>query len=320
MSLERRTTFADNGDGWRLALHRYADPETLDRSRVPLVMVPGFCMNSFILGYHPTGDSIAGYLARRGHEVWCADLRHQGASKRVGPSAAATLSEIGVRDLGAALDAIAARSEVDASGFDLVGCSLGMTYVLIRATWGADARVRRIVNLGGPMRWTAVHPFVRMMTGLPVPWGRVGIRGTRRIAQTVLPRAAQIPGFLHIYMHPAHCDLSDPATLVQVVEDPIPSVTAEIARWVKRGDLVAAGRVLTKDVERLTQPLLTVVANADGIVPEATVCSAHNAMRGAERTVLVAGDHRTPMAHADLFISQHAERLVFEPLAEWLAG
>ncbi len=318
--IERRTTFTDNGAGWRLALHRFADPDVLDRSRRPVVMVPGFCMNSFILGYHPAGDSIAGYLARRGHEVWCTDLRYQGASRRTGPVTQTRLVDVGVTDLGAALDAIAERSEVDASGFDLVGCSLGATYVLIRATWGEDDRIQRIVNLGGPLRWTSVHPVVRGIIGLPVPWRRFSVKGTRRIAQTLLPLAARVPGFLHIYMHPAHCDLSDAATLVQVVDDPIPGVNAEIARWVRAGDLVSDGRVLTRDVERLTVPLLTLVANADGIVPEATVCSVHNAMRGAPRRLVVVGDTRVPMAHADLFISEHAQRLVFEPLADWLAA
>ncbi len=317
--LERRTTFVDNGDGWRLALHRFADPDTLDPTRAPVVMVPGYAMNSFILGYHPTGESIAGYLAAHGFEVWCSDLRGQGASKRLGPERAFALADIGMTDLGAALDGIAAQSQVDASGFDVIGCSLGATYMFIRAAWSKDARIQRMVNLGGPLRWTAVHPVVRAITGMPLPWSRMTMRGTRRVAQRLLPVAAKIPGFLHIYMHPAHCDISDAATLVQVVDDPIPSLNAEIAQWVKRGDLVWDNRVLTRDVGALRQPLLTIVANADGVVPESSVCSGHNAMAGAPRTILHAGDARTPMAHADLFISDHAERLVFEPLAAWLS-
>ncbi len=317
--IERRTTFFDNGVGWRLALHRFADPRALDPRRNPVVMVPGFCMNSFILGHHPTGTSMAAHLASRGHEVWCTDLRGQGASSRLGRDDRVALADIALVDLGAALDAIAERSASDATGFDLIGCSLGATYVFMRAAWGPDPRIRRIINLGGPMRWTSVHPVVRTVAGLPLPWDRFAIRGTRRAARALLPLAARVPGFLHIYLHPAHCDLSDPDTLLQVVDDPIPSLNAEIARWIRRGDLVWDGRVLSHDVAELRQPLLTVVANADGICPEATVCSAHNAMRGAPRDVLVAGDHRTPMAHADLFISEHAERFVFEPLAAWLA-
>jgi predicted alpha/beta hydrolase len=280
--------------------------------------VPGFAMNSFILGYHPNDESIAGYLARRGFEVWCVDLRGQGVARPTGRRKAFGITDIGVVDLGAALDGIAARTESARRGFDLVGCSLGATYVFMRATWGEDDRIRRIINLGGPLRWTAVHGFVRTVAGLPLPWGALAMRGTRHLARTVLPVAARVPGFLHIYLHPAHCDLSDPATLTQVVDDPIPSVNATIARWIRAGDLVLDGRSLTADVSHLRQPLLTVVANADGIVPEATVCSAHNAMRDAPRRVVYAGNHRVPMAHADLFISNHAREQVFDPMLEWL--
>ncbi|MCA9545545.1 MAG: hypothetical protein KC613_14170, partial [Myxococcales bacterium] len=125
---------------------------------------------------------------------------------------------------------------------------------------------------------------------------------------------------LHVYLHPAICDLSEPGQLTQTVDDPSPTVNVQIARWVAQGDLKHGQRNLTRDVARLTHPLLTVVANADGVVPEDTVCSAHNAMvRSPDRKVIHVGSASEPMAHADLFISDPAPAQVFAPIADWLA-
>ncbi len=319
MSLERTTRFVHNGAGWQLALHRFADPAALRPDSRPIVMVPGFAMNSFILGYHPRGESIAGYLAARGHEVWCLDLRGQGHAHRARGSRGFGMADVAMTDLPAAIAEVRRLSAVTAEQVDVIGCSLGATYMFMHAAWTPGHPVARMVNLGGPLRWTAAHPLLRTLSAAPPLWSMLPLRNMRGVARHLLPLAARVPGLLHMYLHPAICDLSEPATLVQTVDDPIPTINREIARWVRGGDLLHAGRNLTTDVAALDLPLLTVVANADGIVPEATVCSAHNVMRGARRTLLIAGSERRPMAHADLFISDCAESQVFRPLADWLA-
>lgn len=48
----------------------------------PVLIVPGYGMNSYIFGYHPRGDSMVKCLAARGLEVWTVDLRGQGRSIR----------------------------------------------------------------------------------------------------------------------------------------------------------------------------------------------------------------------------------------------
>ncbi len=320
MSVERTTRFVDNGVGWQLALHRYVDPARLRPDTRPVVMVPGFAMNSFILGYHPRGTGIAGFLAEQGHEVWAVDLRGQGMAQRSSGPRGFGMADVALVDLPAAIDAICHLTTARGDAVDLIGCSLGATYMFMYAAWLPGNRAARLVNLGGPLRWTAVHPLLRTLSAAPPLWSLMRMKGTRGVARHLLPLAARVPGLLHIYLHPAICDLSEPATLVQTVDDPVPAINREIARWVRAGDLLHRGRNLTDDVARLEMPLLTLVANADGIVPEATVCSAHNVMRRADRALIFAGDERRPMAHADLFISDPAEQQVFRPLAAWLAA
>lgn len=318
--IERRTHYVDNGDGWRLALHRRWVPDRLDPARRPVVMVPGFAMNAFILGYHPNGPGIAEYLALAGFEVWCVELRAQGdsvrssrASRRFG------LEDLGTVDLAAAIEGVRRHSAVRDDRVDVIGCSLGATYMFIQAAWWPTHRIARMINLGGPLRWTAVHPVVKTLAAAPRLWSALPIKGTRRIARRVLPVVERVPQLLSIYLSPAICDLSQPDALVQTVDDPVPAINRQIAQWIRRGDLIIDGRNLTTDVGRLALPLLTVVATGDGIVPEATAASGHDAMRHPERSLIYAGDEQRPMAHADLFISELAEQQVFAPIARWLA-
>lgn len=317
--VELRTHFVDNGDGWRLALHRRHAPDRLDPRRRPVVMVPGFAMNAFILGFHPRGPGIAEYLALAGFEVWCVELRAQGQSVRSSRARRRFgIEDLGTVDLAAAIEGVRRHSAVQADRVDVIGCSLGATYMFIQAAWWPTHRIARMINLGGPLRWTAVHPVLKGLAAAPPLWSAVRIRGTRRIARGVLPVAARVPRLLSMYMTPAICDLSRPDALVQTVDDPVPAINRQIARWIRRGDLVIDGRNLTDDVARLELPLLTVVATGDGIVPEATAASAHDAMAHDARTLLYAGDEQRPMAHADLFISDLAEAQVFEPVVRWL--
>lgn len=317
--MQRRTWFVENGAGWRLALHRHIVPDRLVTGGRPLVIVPGFAMNSFIFSYHPRGPSLVEYLARRGHEVWTIDLRAQGACQRQGGHRWFGLADLGLTDLSVALEAVLRHSTLGADAVDAIGCSLGGTFVFMQAAWRPDAPIARLVNIGGPLRWERVHRLVRAAAAAPGVYAFVPLRGTRAIARRLLPIAARIPGALHLYLHPAICDLTDTDTLCRTVEDPAPRVNVEIARWIRRRDLFIDGRNLTADLARVDRPLLTIVANADGIVPPETVRSGHEAIGSSRRDLIVAGDAARPMAHADLFISDHAERAVFAPLADWLA-
>ena len=316
--LERTLTHIDNGVGWRLALHRVVDPSRCRPDSRPVVLVPGFAMNTFILRHRPGGPSLAQYLAEAGREVWCVELRGQGDSERVDGRRDFTLVDLGLDDLQTVIEAVRERSAVDGRRVDAVGCSLGATFLFIQAAWNRAHRMAKLVNIGGPLRWTAVHPLLRALSVAGPLWSAARIRGTRTMARYGLPLVMKIPRLLHLYLHPAICDLSEPATLVQTVDDPAPGVNRELANWIRRGDLIYRDRNLTEDLSGLGLPLLTILANADGIVPEASACSAHNVMGGPGRQLVYAGDDRFPMAHADLFMSEYAESEVFEPLRRWL--
>src|SRR5690554_8232290 len=77
----------ETADGWRLDVVCYRDSRRFDARKKPLLMIPGYAMNVFILSFHPTGMSMIEYLCAQGFEVWAANLRGQGASRYVAKSA-----------------------------------------------------------------------------------------------------------------------------------------------------------------------------------------------------------------------------------------
>jgi len=312
----------DNGQGHRLYIKRTVVEPALVRARRPLLIVPGYGMNSFIFGYHPRGTSLSGYMARQGFEVWTFDLRDTGMSKRLnkraeGPSLEAYIAD----DLPVVIDAVLRRTVCDdASKVDVLGASLGGTIVYGHlALRGAErSQFGSVVTIGAPLRWDNVHPALRLAFKSPWLMSKVRISGARKIAKAALPIIERVPQLLSIYMNPAIVDLSKPQELVKTVEDPNPRVNADIARWINAGDLKLSGVNVTEALKRVdTLPLLLVLANKDGIVPTETAMSAKHAWGGPVETLHV-GDEQTWYAHADLFIGDPAPGAVFEPIASFL--
>jgi pimeloyl-ACP methyl ester carboxylesterase len=289
--LETSLFYPETHDGWQLLLKRLRDPQRFNARLRPLALVPGYGMNSFILGYHPNGHSLVDYLTGAGFEVWTMNLRTQeGTINRGGPRDYG-FHEIVHEDLPAALALIRAKTRSRRKRIDIIGCSLGGTYVYAYAALHRPNPLASIVGLGAPLRWVEVHPALRLAFLSPKLIGKLRFYYTRQLCRIGLPLAARIPGLLHMYLHPEIVDLSQSGQLVQTVEDPNPQLNREIAAW---------------------------VGNRDGIVPLATAMSALELAASSIKDTHIAGTAAIPMAHADLYISRHAQEQAFVPLANWL--
>lgn len=325
--MKRETMAVDNGAGWQLALTRFWDPDRLDRSRRPIVMVPGYAMNSFILSFHPSGPSMISYLVADGLEVWTTDLRAQGGSRRTGRRRLMHigdpfgLGELALDDLPAMIARVRAETASTADGVDAVGCSLGATMLYAYlAHHTADHGLGSLLAIGGPLRWESVHPALRLAFSSPRLAGLLPFAGTRALARIALPVVKRTPGLLSLYMNAREIDLSNAAALVQTVEDPVPYINRQVAHWVRDRDLVVRGVNTTDALRGLDLDVLVVLANRDGIVPADAARSARSII-GPERVdVLEVGTDERWYAHADLFIGPRADEEVFEPMRTWLRG
>lgn len=321
MNLEIEPHLVDNRAGWRLALTRHAPPAGVPMRQRPLVIVPGYGMNSFIFGFHPEGASLVESLASRGHEVWTVDLRGQGRSIRARGSHRYGIAELAVDDLGVILRHVLARTATGGQRVDLVGCSLGAALAFAHVACVPDAPVHALVSMAGLVTWKEAHPLVRLAFGSPRLVGMVRFSNTRRLARFALPVLAKVaPSLLSIYLNPSSTNLSESARMVQTVEDPHPVINREIAEWIARGDLVVRGVNVSRALPSMRHPFLCVVAAHDGIVLPATARHAYDVIGSPAKELLVVGDDTLRIAHGDLFLCRGAEARVFAPVADFLGS
>jgi pimeloyl-ACP methyl ester carboxylesterase len=306
----------DNGAGWKIALKRTAKAGVRGR---PVLIVPGYGMNSFIFGFHPTGQSMEEHLASRGLEVWSVDLRGQGQSVRDGGSDAFGMGELAVDDVGAAIARVLDATKTGATQVDLVGCSLGAALSFAHVACVPGAPVGSLVSLGGLVTWVKVHPALRVAFASPWLVGKVNVRHTRAMAGLALPVIARFaPALLKPYMNASSTDVSRASEMVQTVEDPNTHMNRQIAHWVNERDLVVRGVDVSRAVASMKLPFLCVVAAHDGIVPVETARWPYDAIGSTDKQLVMVGDDQVRIAHADLFISRVAEERVFRPLADFL--
>ena len=306
-------------DGWELELKQTYSPENLAPDSLPVLFIPGYGMNNFILGFHPAGTSLEGSLARAGYEVWSVNMRGQGGARPKTKSAPGpSISGFIDHDVPTAIAAVLAHTRTGFKRVVLAGCSLGGTVVYAYAGLERDPRVAALVTIGGPLRWDKVHPVLKLVYASPRLVGSLQLKGARYMARYLLPVAARVPGALNLYMNTKQIDLTAARAMTETVDDLFPGVNKEIAEWMKSRDLVHRGRNVSEAVSKLDLPLLIVLANRDGIVPRETALAAREVWGGSVVQVLEVGDERAWYAHADLFISHRAPETVFTPMARWL--
>lgn len=317
----RSAYFQPRAGRWRLDLSCYNRTEGPAEDRPPILMIPGYAMNAFILGYHPTGRSMVGYLVDQGFEVWTANLRGQGeAELRYGDSEFG-FRGIATEDMPTVCDVVLDETETGEDEIDVIGCSLGASFVYAYlAHHLGEHRIRSIVPIGGPLRWERVHPAVRLIFSSRRLAGALATRGTRLMARLAIPIVKRLPPIASIYMNVHQIDLENADELVRTVDDPNPKLNREIARWIRNRDLVVAGENVTEAMAEVDARILCIVANHDEIVPEESALSIRDHIGSEDVSTLRVGDEEDWFAHADLFISHDADREVFEPLAEWLAA
>lgn len=309
----------DNRAGWRLAMSRTAPSAKAPAAARPVLIVPGYGMNSYIFGFHPRGPSMVECLAARGLEVWTVDLRGQGRSIRARGNNRYGMADLAVEDLGAALAHVVANTRTGATSVDVIGCSLGTALMFAHVACVPGAPVHALVSMAGLVTWKGAHPVVRFAFGSPRLVGLMRMRNTRQLARFALPVVARVaPSLLSVYLNEQSTDLTQAAKMVQTVEDPHPVINREIAEWIKRGDLVVRGVNVSERLSAMTNPFFCVVANDDGIVLPVTSRHTYDAIGSDTKRLLLVGDPDQPIAHADLFLCNGAQERIFAPVADFL--
>ncbi len=309
--------FVPNEQGWVLEVKKCMGTSKGRIRRNPIVIVPGYGMNSFIFGYHPEGLSMESYLQKRGFEVWSVNLREQGGSRNEGGSRRYGLKDLGTVDLKAAINFILKHTETGAKQVDLIGCSLGGTISFIYNSFVPRPKVGSIVAIGSPLRWESMHSLLKYAFSIPWLVGLIQVKNIRTWLRVLAPLILKT-SLSKLYLHKEMVDTKHLELFFETVEDPNRYINAELARWMKNKDLILDGKNLTKALHKMKNPILCVLSNADGIVPPLTALSAHEVAGSMIKETLLVGTEKLRFAHADLFISHQAHDMVFRPIADWL--
>jgi pimeloyl-ACP methyl ester carboxylesterase len=116
--------FAETGDGWRIAVHRYR-PSEIRSGLCPVLLCHGIGANALNLDFDDR-LSLARYLRRQGFDAWVLELRGRGMSVPARPERARTdfcFDEYVAEDARAAIAAV--RRATGAAQVHWVGFSLG---------------------------------------------------------------------------------------------------------------------------------------------------------------------------------------------------
>ena len=324
MAISVREQYVTTPDGWSLHLRRTISPLHFDPATKPLLIVPGYGMNTFIFSYHPRDTSMERCLAEGGYEVWSVNLRDQGPSRpSMSHPGEVSLLKYARVDVPAAIRHVLSSTKTNADRVSLIGASLGGTiayaYLALHASLDpAQHLVDELITMGAPLRWDEVHPVLRVAFFWPKLVGAVRMSGTRAMVRRAMPLLVRAPQLLSIYMNTHNIDMSRMPQMTNTVEDPNPDINRDIAHWIKSRDLLLGGINVTDAMKQQRLPLLVVLSNKDGIVPEATALTARDAWGGSDVEVLRVGDEDNWYAHANLFIADDAPTRVFDPIIAWL--
>ncbi len=317
--LETSDFSVSNGDGWQLPLRRVIARDRFDPTLRPIVLVPGYGMNTTIFGFHPRGHSLERSLAQSGREVWSVSMRAQGAARRLTESAPdPSLRRYAGIDFPAALNGALENSDTERSSVDAIGCSLGGSIAYGAMALHRDLPVHAMIGVGSPLTWTDVHPLVSALFSSPMLVGAIPVKGTRQAARVAFPILARIPGALSLYLNAKHVDLGSVQQFTETIEAPDRALNREIAHWIRARDLVIGGVNVADELRSRATPLLLVAGSRDLIVPRATVFSAERSWGNGSVSTMVIGSGDDWYAHADLFIGDRVYDDVFVPMIRWL--
>ena len=313
-------------DGWLLPMQRTLAPTCFEPTRRPVLITPGYGMNSFIFHYHPSGQSMVRCLAEAGFEVWTGSFRGQKASvKKRWRADRPSLRTLAEQDVPAMTAAVIARTQTEvprhhARRVDLIGVSLGGAMTYAHLAMNPDNRVGAVITIGSPLRWEAAHPLLKVAFLSRFLIGLVPMKGSDRMARMFFPLLARVPGALSIYINVDHIDLDDAEQIMRTIDVPSRRINRHIAVWMRQKDMVLDGTNITDALGAVDKPLLVIHTNRDQIVPEQVSLSVVKAWGGSDITVLKIGDESDWYAHADLFMAPRAPELVFGPMADWLTA
>ncbi len=246
------------------------------------------------------------------------NLRGTSRSRRTeDPPGQVSLSAYVREDLPAALEVVSSETAADCRAPFCVGISLGGSIVYGHLAGQQHHALAGVVAVGAPLRWETVPPLFRVAFRSRRLARVLPMRGIARVARLVVPPLAHA-GLLGAYVNRRRLAESDTQAMAATVEDPSSELNAEIAEWLRVGDLYIGGTNVTRALAAVDLPLLVILANRDGLVPPSAARSVAAVWGGSDVEIVEVGRGADWFGHADLFATSDAPERVFSLVVRWL--
>jgi len=292
------------------------------QTRGAVLLIHGFGQNRYT--WHGSSRSFSAFLAAEGWDVFNADLRGHGRSRRFGSGRARTLDAYILGDV-----PTCAEEAMRLSGHEqifLIGHSMGGLVSYCAAATSLRARVRGIVTIGSPYRFghgsrllgslaalLRVLRFTGVLDSNPhLPLRFVGRHLRKRRALwdkswIPAPVRAWTPGSTEEEILDEYLERAFDWTSVQVAYDILRN---------GRGGLVSQDGTVDygSAFEHLDRPLLVIAGDTDTLAPPESVRPAYARSRSSDRTYRV-----YPMGHVDLVVGREAPSTVWATIGQWMA-
>jgi len=313
----------ETDDGVGIALWRHL-PDEDGEGRAPVLLVHGISVGHRNMNFDEE-YGVAQYLAERGYDPWCVDLRGRGGSEV--PDSPWGFDEYVRQDLPAAVEYV--LDETGADELHWVGHSMGgMLFYATAGAEGYDDRIRSAVTLGSPVAFYN-QPFLSFISYVGLVFAPVLSRVKR---YHLLPYTARVTSvFIPIYPRRLAGWLFNKRNTkartmrrasAVVVARLCPNVLVDFAGWIVGGDWKSRDgetdyREATGSVET---PTLVVAGEADTLCPPRNVKPASRIIEESEYLVLGPDEAGTDegYGHADMVFGEKAREDVFPYIAGWL--
>lgn len=309
-------------DGAHIELRRVPCPPDVPEQRdlPPVLLVHGIAANHRNQDIHPD-YSLARYLASLGRDVWLLTLR-SGLPLPRAARRSVRFSAMVKYDLPRAVEEILLRT--GGRCVDYVGFSMGG--MLLYAALGRsvpDDRIRRVVIVGSPGRFTAPAALMRLVPGRLLP----GVP-LRLLARSVAFASEWVPTPLHhAVANPRNVSRGvTRLALINCIEDIPASLNADFLTWLAGdGEIRVDGQKVLDALASTATPVLFIAGSADRIAPVSSVRAAFEAWGRdrpeTQKRFLVLGRDfgaREDYGHGDLAVGVHTAVELFEPIARFL--
>ncbi len=284
-----------------------------------VLLVHGFGQNRY--AWHSSKRSLSTYLAASGWDVFNADLRGTGRSRRFGAQQAMWMTEHIHEDLPSCAREALRLSR--AKRLFLVGHSMGGILSYVAAASVLRREVAGVATLGSPYRFGEGSNLLRVFSG--------ALRGLR--VTGVFDSNPTLPIRLvgnHLYKRRRVWDTRvipfpiRPWMPGSIEDEVLDEYLSRAFDWTTLGiafDIFRVGYgAMVKDrsdvrtaFEHLDKPLLVIAGSEDGLAPPSSVRPAYDRSRSRDKTYRV-----FPAGHADLVLGKASPTTIWPALLHWL--